>query len=1082
MTSRRCSASSRDVAEGRGSDRARDREASTSCPDAAGDLFHLLLAPGSGTYVEQLAFAVDGPIHAPTLERAWNRIIGRHGALRTSFHWEDIQKPMQVVHRHASLTLTRLDWHTLAPAEHERELERHLLADRQRGFILSEAPLLRLTLAELPGGRSHVVVTFSHLILDGWSVQLVFGELDALYRSMLRGTEPELPIPPPFANYIAFLQEQDGRSAETFWRERMKGVTAPTPLPAPYLRDDDASPGDGVREQQFALSSEATRAIEDLARRCEVTVNTVVQGAWAIVLGCYANHGDVVYGSVVSGRPAALAGVNSMVGMFISTIPTRVHLPGDEPVAGWLRNLQSEQAEAQEHAYVPLTEIQAASEIPAGIAMFDSILAFENYPRATTGQRNTAHDGAVRTFSRTSYPLTLAVGIDGRLALALFHERERYDDRTACDLLRRLAAVLEDMAAKPDRPLSDIRLISGHEREELITASSGSAPDVPPEPLAMLFEAQAARTPSAVAVTDGGRSMTYAELDRAADTLASLLLDVVQSPSALIGVFAERSIAAVVAVLGIVKCGAAYVPLDPAYPEQRIRFMVDDADVDAIVTEESRRDEVPDGRETVFVDHACEGVRVAGRRAATTGVRDDALAYVMYTSGSTGEPKGTCVPHRAIKRLVLETDYVHLGPGDRVAMVSNFSFDAATFEIWGALLTGATLVCLPTEVMLDPVAFARQLRVDRVTTMFLTASLFVRIAADAPWAFGTVRDLLVGGERVDAGAVRAVLGSNAPQRLLNAYGPTETTTFAAWYPIERVPERAMTVPIGRPIANTQLFVLDRYRQPAPIGVIGELYIGGAGLARGYLNRPELTAERFVAHPFTPRPTPLPHRRPRPLRPDGNLEFLGRIDHQVKLRGYRIELGEIETVLRQHPAIADAAVTLREDRPGDRRLIAYLVPTTGHTATDMRGHAQQHLPDYMIPASFVTLDHLPLTPNGKVDHRALPAPHTTRPDLDHAYVAPRTDTERQLATIWTNVLGLDHIGIHDNFFALGGHSLLATQLVSRMREAFDLELPFDRLFDGPTVAEIAETIEALTWAASASAGAAATEAGWEEGVL
>jgi amino acid adenylation domain-containing protein len=623
-----------------------------------------------------------------------------------------------------------------------------------------------------------------------------------------------------------------------------------------------------------------------------------------------------------------------------------------------------------------------------------------------------------------------------------------------------------------------------------------------------LFEQQVEQTPDAIALTGcftnalssgytnslilEDKQLTYRELNNRSNKLAHHLQKLGIGPEVLVGICMERSVEMIVGLLGILKAGGAYVPLDPSYPQERLSFMLDDAQVSVLLTQEKLITQLPDAitstaqdgaiqnPKVVFLDRDWHTIDQESPENPTSNVTSDNLAYIIYTSGSTGTPKGVAVPHKAVNRLVFNTNYIKLDPSDKVAQVSNTSFDAATFEIWGALLNGAQLVGISPDVTLSPHDFARQLRQEGISVLFLTTALFQQLARTVPQAFESLRYLLFGGEAVDPRWVKKVLAKGPPQRSLHVYGPTESTTFSSFYWVQEVLEEVTSIPIGRPITNTQIYLLDRQLQPVPIGVTGELYIGGEGLARGYLNRPELTAEKFIPNPFikekeeeigAENSSSARLYKTGDLaryRPDGNIEFLGRIDNQVKIRGFRIELGEIEALLNQHPAVRETVVIVQEDIPGDKELVAYIVPNQDQapTSSQLRQFLKEKLPGYMIPSAYAMLDSLPLTPNGKVDRRVLPAVDTLSLDTKEDYVAPRTTVEEELAGIWAKVLGKQQvgIGIHDNFFELGGHSLLATQLTSRIRDAFQVELPVRILFEAPTVATLARHIEAICWAA------------------
>ncbi|MEI2579463.1 amino acid adenylation domain-containing protein [Scytonema sp. PRP1] len=618
--------------------------------------------------------------------------------------------------------------------------------------------------------------------------------------------------------------------------------------------------------------------------------------------------------------------------------------------------------------------------------------------------------------------------------------------------------------------VDDFSALTEQERHKILVEWNDTRVDYPKHLcIHHLFEAQVEKTPDNIAVVFNDQKFTYQELNHRANKIAHYLQSLGVGTEGLVGICVERSWEMVVGMLGILKAGGAYVPLDPTYPEERLSFMLADSQVQVLLTQEKFvAGFTESGVKTVCLDTDWEFINHQSQENPTSDVTPENLAYVIYTSGSTGTPKGVTVPHRAVNRLVCNTNYVQLDKSDayggklRIAQASNASFDAATFEIWGALLHGAKLVIIPQNVLLSPRHFAAYIREQGISVLFLTTALFNQLASIVPQAFKDVRYLLFGGEAVDPKSVKAVLRNGAPQRLLHVYGPTESTTFSCWYLVEDVAEAATTLPIGRPISNTQIYILDSKLQPVPIGTSGELYIGGDGLARGYLNRPELTQEKFIPNPFEDAGSKKLYKTGDLARflSDGNIIFIGRVDNQVKIRGFRIELGEIEALLSQHPDVRQAVVIAREDIPGDKRLVAYIVlnQKPEGNVTTLKRFLEEKLPNYMVPAVFVILDSLPLTPNGKVDRRNLPASDRSRPNLEETFVAPRNPIEEKLALIWAELLGLEQIGANDNFFHLGGHSLIATQMLSRVREVFTVELSFHQIFENPTIGSLAQLIQ------------------------
>ncbi|MEH2281772.1 MAG: amino acid adenylation domain-containing protein, partial [Nostoc sp.] len=626
--------------------------------------------------------------------------------------------------------------------------------------------------------------------------------------------------------------------------------------------------------------------------------------------------------------------------------------------------------------------------------------------------------------------------------------------------------ILEAIVANPQEQISKLPILTEFEQRQLLVEWNDTWVDYPQNKcIHQLFEEQVERTPDAVAVVFENQQLTYHELNCRANQLAHYLRSLGVGADVLVGICVERSLEMLVGILGILKAGGVYVPLDPEYPEDRLNFMLEDAQVSLLLSQEKLVESLVQHQvRLVSLDSNWQSVSLANQDNLNSTVSSENLCYVIYTSGSTGTPKGVAVTHQAVNRLVFNTNYVQLSPSDRVAQAANIAFDAATFEIWGALLHGAKLVIINKSVLLTPKEFAANMRYHEVSVLFLTTALFNQLANFVPQTFSSLRYLLFGGEAVDPRWVQEVLEKGAPQQLLHVYGPTENTTFSSWYLVEDLPTTATTIPIGRPISNTQIYIFDQNLQLVPVGVPGELYIGGVGLAQGYFNARELTQEKFIPNPFAgSRGGERLYKTGDLARylPDGNIEYLVRIDNQVKIRGFRIELGEIEAVLSQHEDVQVCCVIAREDNPGDKRLVAYIVPQLQITPTIsvLRSFLKEKLSEYMIPSAFVILESLPLTPNGKIDRRALPAPETSS-ELSEKYVAPRSPIEEILSLVWTQILKVELVGRHDNFFELGGHSLLATQLISRIRTNFQVEIPLRSLFAAPTIAELALNIQRL----------------------
>ncbi len=1027
-------------------------------PMQEGMLFHVLYAPEAGQYMGQFGFDLLGELDVEAFRRAWQAVVDRHDALRTGFAWEELDRPLQVVHRRAELEFRLEDWRALPESEQRARVEGYLAADRARGVDLSRAPLMRLALFRTEGAEYRLVWTLHHLVMDGWSLPLVYRDVLRLYDAFRAGREARLGAAPSYRDYVALLRGRDLAAAERFWRGTLAGIAAPTPL---GIEGGPAEGGSGLAE--LRLGEVETAALQAYARRHQLTANTLLQGAWALLLSRLSGEEDVVFGAVASGRPAELEGVEETVGLFINTLPVRVRVSARARVAGWLAGLQERQAAAREHEHAPLAQVRGWSEVPAGVELFDSLLSFQNYPmeaavaegrRAFTVRRWKGEDEA------TNYALTLAAGMGRELVVRAAYGRG-LDGAAVEGVLGRLRLVLRGLAGGAEQALGEVPWMTEAERAGVLAEWNGASAPFPREAtLHELFARQAARTPDAPAVLGGGRSMSYAELDARADRLARFLRGRGVGPEARVAVCTGRAPEMAVAILGALKAGAAYVPLDPAYPAERLDYLLRDCSAGVLLTQEHLAGGLPaTGAEVVLLDAGWSAVEACGAGPVRSGAGPENAAYVIYTSGSTGTPKGVVVEHRSV--VAYATDMaarLGLGPDDRFLQFASPGFDVVVEEIFPAWLGGSAVV-LSAADLFSPDELLRVIAAEGVTGLELPTAYWhewVRgLAEEGRRLPECVRFVIVGGERVAPERLAQWAGLKVP--LVHVFGLTETAVTSTTLRLEAGEDGSAwaNLPVGAATGNTRLRVLGPDGEPVPAGVPGELYIGGPGVARGYLGRRELTAQRFVPDPFPAEPGARLYRTGDRVRllADGNLEFLGRLDEQVKVRGYRIEPAEIEAALRARPGLRDAVVLVREDAPGERRLVGYVVAEGEAPATrELREWLAVRLPEHMVPGVFVALDALPLTPNGKTDRRALPAPeHGAR--AERGYVPPRTPTERALAAVWEAVLGVERVGAEDDFFELGGDSILSIQIVSRVRRAGVYVTP-RQLFENPTVAALA----------------------------
>ncbi|HEV2783795.1 MAG TPA: amino acid adenylation domain-containing protein, partial [Actinophytocola sp.] len=1019
-------------------------------PLQAGMLFHSLVDAGSGVYVNQVRFLLDGVSDPHALGAAVQRVVDRTPVLRTSLAWAGLDEPVQVVHRGVVLPVAHYDWRQLSEVDRDAELTRVLAEDWAAGIDLTVAPLMRIAIAALPDDQVLLIWTSHHVLTDGWSLGEVFGEMCEQYAAIVGGREPVLVTRRPFRDYLRWLREQDQRQAEEHWRRVLSGFAAPTALP--YDRQPTEAHRAGSSESvRFALPAEQSAALRAVAQRNGLTVNTLVQGAWAVLLSRYSGERDVVFGTTVSGRPAELNGVESMVGMFINTVPTRTVLHNGQSTVSWLRALQDAQVESRRFDFVSLAQLQAWSDLPAGAKLFDSLVAFENYPVDEAGIAETGiRVRDVAAVDPTSFPLSLRANISDRLDFILSYDPRLFDSATIRRMADRIPLLLTGFAEDPEQPPARLPWMSTAERRRVLTEHNDGALEVPATTFPELFEAQVARTPGETALVFQGRAVTFAELNARANRLAHHLIGLGVGPERVVAVALPRSVELIVAVLAVAKAGGVYLPVDPELPGDRTEFVMADAKPTVVLTTAGPADleGYPDTDPT------------AEDRLGPLGPGNS--AYIIYTSGSTGRPKGVVVEHRNLVNLFAnhcgETgDIAALGgPRIRVALTAAFSFDTS----WEGLLlmaAGHELHVIDDDVRFDPTALVDYVAEHRIDFVNLTPS-YAQQAIPA----GLLTDqrhrpkiLVVGGEAV-AEPLWRELAAAEHTASYNFYGPTESTVDAVTCRLGG--DRPV---IGRPLRNVRAYVLDDALCPVPVGVAGELYLAGAQVTRGYLNRPGLTADRFVANPFGAPGARMYRTGDRVRWTDrGMLEYLGRNDDQVKIRGFRVEPGEIEARLAEQAGVGQAAVLAREDTPGHKRLVAYVVPAPDApppAPAELRAALSRSLPDYMVPSAFVTLDALPLTRNGKLDRGALPAPDPG--PAAREFVAPRTETERVVAKALAAVLGLDRVGVEDNFFELGGDSIVSIRLASRLRTAFGLDVSPRAVFRHPTVAALARMIAA-----------------------
>ncbi len=1034
------------------------------------------LSPQSIAYNITFTARILSELDIPSLHRSFQALVDRHAALRTTFVTLS-GEPRQVIQEHCPVHFQQVDASTWS----ETSLQTNILEEVHRPFDLERGPLFRVTLFTRSPHEHILLLVQHHIVADFWSLGILLHELDLLYSAETEEKPVTLPpLPLTYTDYV-YWQNEMLSSAQwedlwTYWQKRLAGtppfLDLPTDRPHPAVQTYHGA------SYRFALNRELTGRLKELAKSEGATLYMCLLAAFQVLLYRYTGQRDILVGSPTTGRSRAK--LSGLIGYFVNPIVLRTNLAGAISYRAFLQQVKQTVQSALDHQEYPFALLVERLELERDLShsalfqvMFvlqkehladrEALAAFTEAV-ATPGVRinvgGLTLESMVIDQQTARFDLMLAMTEVGEiLSASIEYNTDLFDASTISRLAQHFQTLLEGAVSNPEQHLAELPLLADAERQQVLTTWNNTGTAYPLACIHELFERQTEHTPEKIALFADGQQLTYEEVNRRANQLAHYLRGLGVGPEVPVGIWMQRSPEMIIALLGILKAGGAYVPLEPAFPAERLTFLLRDTAAGVLITRQRLTEKGLPGIRAVCVDADWETIALQPDGNPENITNAENLAYVMYTSGSTGTPKGISTPHRAVVRLVKENTYASLSADEVFLQLAPLSFDASTFEIWGCLLNGARLTIAPPHALsLDELGSVLQR--EEVSTLWLTAGLFHQMVDDNLPALSRVRQILAGGDVLSASHVRKLLQASSNICLINGYGPTENTTFTSCYPMETPAQVGHSVSIGRPIANTTVYVLDGQMQPVPIGVPGELYTGGDGLSRGYLRQPELTAEKFIPNPFSEQPGARLYRTGDLVRyhPNGTLEFLGRMDYQAKVRGFRIEPGEIETVLGRYPTVTKNVVVVRESTPGDKRLIAYIVPDKGHSPTsqDLRRYLQERLPDYMIPSDFVLLQDLPLTTTGKVDRRALPLPEHSSSN----FVPPGTPIEQLLADLWAEVLQVEQVGIYDNFFEMGGHSLLATRLVSRLRSTLQIEIPLQSIFEAPTIASLALKIAHL----------------------
>ncbi|MCT7975717.1 non-ribosomal peptide synthetase [Laspinema olomoucense] len=1037
------------------------------------------MAPESVAYNIFDTAVIRSIIDITALYRAWQKIVNRHPILRTTYTTYE-GKPFQILHEQLEGDIQVTD----ASNWSEDYLNKQILLEADRPFNLEKELPWRLNIFTLSPQEHILLLTMHHIASDSWSGDLLFTELQLWYAAETdqvshQQIEDSLPKNLPYTDFVRWQSEMlSSPKAEKHWEYWQKQLSGELPilnLPTDRPRPPIQSLRGGI--QIFQLDEKLIKGLGEVTRAIGTTLYKLMLTAFFVLLYRYTNQEDILVGSPMLGRPGRE--FRGVVGYFVNPAVLRASISGNLTFPDLLAQVSTQVKVAQKHQDYPfplLVEQLEPQRDPSRSPLFQVSFTWQKQRWCESGKK--------LGFKMEPYPLGHQRGASFDLDVMMMEMGEvllagwQYNtDLFKADTIARMAGhyqtLLEGIAANPKQKISELPLLTKTDRHQLLVEWNNTWTDYPQDKcIHQLFEEQAERTPEKVAVVFDGEQLTYQELNVKANQLAYYLQNLGVEPEVLVGICVERSLEMVIGLLGVLKAGAAYVPLDPSYPSERLAFMLEDSSVTVLLTQQKLVEKLPpNSARVISLDSDWEEIASCSEENPSSGVKSNNLAYVIYTSGSTGKPKGVLIEHRALVNYttVASAEY-GIQERDRFLQFSSISFDVSAEEIYTSLTSGATLV-LRTDSMLDSKGFLQKCKDWQITVLALptaywhelTSFLSQEKVAIAP----SLRLIIIGGEKALPERLKTWFECVGQQvRLVNNYGPTETTVGATICELSAADATLRELPIGRPIGNVQTYILDENRQPLPIGVPGELHIGGAGLARGYLNRPELTDERFIPNPFSDSPSDRLYKTGDLVRylSDGNIEYVGRIDDQVKIRGFRVEIGEIEAALSQHPNLLSVAVALREDIPGQKSLVAYIVPVqeSAPTVSELRGFLKQQLPDYMIPNAFVTLPALPITPNGKVDRRVLPAPDIKSLIKTLEFVAPQTPTEELVASIWEKVLGVEQASVTANFFELGGHSLLATQVISQLNSSLGLHLPLSKLFELPTVASLSSYIDATLW--------------------
>ncbi len=1021
-------------------------------PTQKGMLFHSVLEPDAPVYFEQFSFTIAGNLDEDIFRKSWEHLVASTPVFRTVFRWSKLKDPLQIVLKELPVDIALIDLSGMDQPDQYPRIDEFMVKERSSPFKLEEWPLMRLTLFKLGNERHHFLWSHHHILIDGWCMPLVLKDLFETYLSLMTGQTPPRPMRRAYKDYINWLANQDQDKARSFWIGMLDGFETPNILPYDYRRGEIDETGSSM--VRLSLPADMSDKLKEVARKERITISTLLQAAWAVLLRTYSVQDDVVYGTTVSGRPADLKGSEDIIGLFINTLPVRVKFDDQTTLSGVCKQIQDISVGMREFEYSLLPDVKAASGIPRDQNLFDSIFVFENVPTdAVSGMRNNGLGiSNVKGFEMTNFPITIIAVPGDILNIDIHYHKALFSNLTVSRMTGHMRQVLNAMVDNPAKKISEVDILTLDEREEILIGFNKTDSYWPEDKCPyQSFEEQVLKTPDKTALWFDGKSLSYMELNSKANCLANFLKKKGLETEGKVCLLMERSLEMIISILAIHKAGGCYVPMDPEYPKARLEYMLEDSASRFLLTQENlaaRLNRLP--ADVVLIDKESVEISNENNMNPAPSATPSNLSHIIYTSGSTGLPKGVMIEHSNVTAFLswCQEEFQFEEYEEMIASTS-MCFDLSIFEFFLPLVTGARVIILKSSLEINDYLN------EHSATMINTVPSAIRYLCTVAEKKHRVKAVNLAGEPLKLDLVKDIYSNLDVGIIRNLYGPTEDTTYSTNF---RVPKDFNRQPlIGRPLSNGQAYVLDKNLKPVPIGIKGEIYLSGAGLARGYFNAPEKTAQRFIPHPFSNKWKYIYKTGDLgSWLPDGNLDFHGRVDYQVKIRGNRIEMGEIEARLALHEMIKDVVIADKDDSEGNKYLVCYYVSENEIPVAELRTFIQEKLPEYMVPSRFIKMEELPLTPNGKVDRKALPDPGDVSMQVSSEYIPPAGQIEEAIAQVWMEVLGVERISRHDNFFDLGGHSLLVMKALAKLK--FSYELTMQDFFDCQTIAEISTRLE------------------------